>query len=111
MKSVPQKDLCPIAEASALIGDMWVILIIRDLLKGSRRFCELQDSLISHENVQINTRTLTTRLKMLEDIDLVKRTVIPHSMPPHVEYSLTKKGAALSPVIDTIRSYGKKHLC
>jgi DNA-binding HxlR family transcriptional regulator len=109
MKKVECKT-CPIAQASSLIGDMWVILIVRDLLKGPQRFCELEQSLISDENgSNINTRTLTNRLKMLEETGVVAREEYRHEKPPRVEYSLTKKGKALSGIVESIRDYGLKY--
>jgi DNA-binding HxlR family transcriptional regulator len=113
MKSMtpPQKnDICPIAMTSSLIGDVWVILIIRDLLKGAKRFNELQHSLIAYgEKNSINSRTLTGRLKMLEKEGVITRIAFAHEMPPKVEYSLTKKGKALSTIIEKMRQYGKSH--
>jgi DNA-binding HxlR family transcriptional regulator len=105
---------CPVAQASWIIGDMWILLIIRDLLVQPRRFNELQQSLIpcsssSTSKNTINSRTLTNRLKMLEKADIINRTVFPHEMPPKVEYSLTSKGKALSEIIRQIRNYGKKY--
>ncbi len=106
--NVKGKD-CPIAQASMLVGDMWVILIIRDLLTGERRFTELEHSLVSSANHSINSRTLTDRLKMLEEMKVVTRKVYAHTLPPKVEYSLTEKGKALSSVIEKIRHYGQKY--
>ena len=102
---------CPVAEASALIGDMWILLIIRELLTGTKRFCELERNIISSESRKtINTRTLTLRLSKLEEEGLIERKEHTKEMPPRVEYTLTKKGSALSKVIDTVRDYGKKYL-
>lgn len=110
MKSTDSKT-CPIAQASALVGDMWTILIIRELLKGSRRFNELRESITPCDSkTPINTRTLTQRLKTLEAEEIVCRTEFPHEMPPRVEYSLTKKGKALSKIVHQLREYGEKHL-
>jgi DNA-binding HxlR family transcriptional regulator len=110
MKKSPDVD-CPVAEASALIGDMWILLIVRELLTGPKRFCELERNIISSESGHtINTRTLTLRLQKLEKSNLIERKQFPHKMPPHVEYTLTKKGTALSKVIDMVREYGKKYL-
>jgi DNA-binding HxlR family transcriptional regulator len=110
MKTPSKAIDCPVAQASTLIGDMWVILIVRDLLKRPRRFCELQDSLITAETGRsINTRTLTQRLKTLESAGIVLRTEHLHEMPPKVEYALTKKGKALSEIMDKIKEYGKKY--
>jgi DNA-binding HxlR family transcriptional regulator len=102
---------CPVAEASALIGDMWILLIVRDLLTGPKRFCELERNVVSSESGHtVNTRTLTQRLSKLEQEKIVERKEYANQMPPRVEYVLTKKGTALSKVIDTVREYGKKYL-
>jgi DNA-binding HxlR family transcriptional regulator len=110
MKTSVKTIDCPVAQASTLIGDMWVILIVRDLLDGSKRFSELEDSLVTAETgKRINTRTLSQRLKMLETTGIVSRKEHPHEMPPRVEYGLTKKGKALSEIMDKIKDYGKKY--
>lgn len=104
-------DQCPIAKASELVGDMWILLIVRELLKSPKRFNELQTALISAEsNKQINSRTLTQRLQILEKNKIITRKEFTHEKPPKVEYALTKEGHALSTVIDTIRAFGKKYL-
>ncbi len=104
-------DICPVARASELIGDMWILLIIRELLEGPKRFNELQTELVSAESQKcINSRTLTQRLQTLEKHHIITRTEFTHEKPPRVEYSLTKEGKALSGLIDTIRSFGKKYL-
>lgn len=103
---------CPIAHASMLIGDMWNILIIRDLLKkdGPRRFNELQHSLVPYNaKNSINTRTLSNRLKSLERHGIITRTEFAHEMPPRVEYQLTSKGRAFSEIINKIRDYGERY--
>jgi len=114
MKTIDKKHSlgnCPVAQASSLIGDTWVILIIRELLQEPKRFCELQNALIPHQGTKpINTRTLTQRLKTLEESEIINRKVFAHEMPPKVQYSLTKKGQALSKIVEQIRLYGKKYL-
>ncbi len=103
--------ICPVARTSALVGDMWVMLIIRELLSGEKRFTELRENMVPCDSkTPINTRTLTERLKELEKADIVERTEFKHEMPPKVVYSLTKKGRALSKIIDQLRVYGKKYL-
>jgi DNA-binding HxlR family transcriptional regulator len=105
------KTACPIASAASCIGDMWTILITRDLLAGPKRFSELQRSIVSALSSKgINSRTLTNRLKMLETDNIVKRSVFPHEMPPRVEYSLTKKGLALSALIEQLRKFGVRYM-
>lgn len=114
MSSLPThrpKIHCPIACASSLIGDMWVILIVRDLLDGAKRFGDLQHSVISFETgAPINSKTLTDRLKLLEEVALVERKAFEHKKPPRVEYSLTAKGLELTGIIDELREFGEKHL-
>lgn len=105
------KHTCPVAAAATHIADMWTVLITRDLLTGPRRFCELQHSIVSSENKkEINSRTLTNRLKHLEGEGFVTRTTFPHEMPPRVEYSLTKKGRDLSAIVEQLRKFGEKYL-
>jgi DNA-binding HxlR family transcriptional regulator len=97
-------DQCPIGRAAHLVGDKWVLLIIRDLIVGRKRFGELQKSLGS-----ISPRTLSARLDILEDVGLIEREAYPE-IPPRVEYSLTEKGRALLPLITLMRDYGEKWL-
>ena len=86
-----------------LLGDSCSLLVLRDLLEKPRRFCDLQNSLSG-----ISTRTLTNKLKRLENEKLVQRKEF--SNPPRVEYTLTKKGAALRGVINAMRAYGRRYL-
>ncbi len=95
---------CPIARTAELVGDMWTLLIVRDLMGGSRRFSELMASLAG-----ISPKTLSRRLKHLEAQGLVHREVYPE-IPPRVEYTLTPKGEALLPLIESMRQYGEKWL-
>ncbi|HUO49998.1 MAG TPA: helix-turn-helix domain-containing protein [Candidatus Paceibacterota bacterium] len=102
MKTQDCKE-CPISKVVELLGDSCSILILRDLFEGPKRFGQLQTSL------DVSTRTLTIKLKKLEQEGLVVRTEY-HEHPPRVEYSLTKKGAAFQEVEDAMRAYGKKYL-
>lgn len=95
---------CPIARAAALVGDPWVLLILRELREEARRFNELRNAIAN-----ISPRTLSARLKFLEQEGIVARTVIPET-PPHVEYSLTEKGRALVPIIAQLQEYGETWL-
>jgi DNA-binding HxlR family transcriptional regulator len=95
---------CPVARTAELIGNKWTPLIIRDLVKGEKRFSELERSLRG-----ISPKTLSERLKKLEDASVVNRTCFAE-VPPRVEYTLTEKGFALLPVIESMRSYGKEWL-
>ncbi len=91
---------CPVARTAELIGNKWTPLIIRDLVKGEKRFSELERSLRG-----ISPKTLSERLKKLEDAIVVDRKCFAE-VPPRVEYTLTPKGIALLPVIDSMRAYG-----
>lgn len=92
---------CPIARTAILIGDLWTPLIVRDLSPGCRRFSELQRSLPG-----ISPKTLSDRLRRLEDAEIVIRACFAE-MPPRVEYRLTEKGHALLPVLDSMREFGE----
>jgi DNA-binding HxlR family transcriptional regulator len=95
---------CPVCRTSEIISGKWTLLVIRDLADGSRRFCELERSLEG-----ISPRTLSLRLRALEEQGIVKRHTYPE-VPPRVEYALTEKGEALVPLIEDMRSYGRRWL-
>jgi DNA-binding HxlR family transcriptional regulator len=78
--------------------------VIRDLAEGRSRFCELERSLAG-----ISPRTLSLRLRALEEQGIVERHTYPE-VPPRVEYSLTLKGEALVPLLDDMRRYGREWL-
>jgi DNA-binding HxlR family transcriptional regulator len=82
----------------------WTLLVIRDLAEGRSRFCELERSLRG-----ISPRTLSLRLRALEEAGIVERQTYAE-VPPRVEYALTDKGQALLPIIDDMRSYGARWL-
>lgn len=111
-KNQNQTSLCPaFVRTSKLLGDKWVALIVHELLLGSRRFNELQAAVAPSVNSAcINSRTLTLRLKSLEEEGIISRTAYAHEKPPRVEYALTEKGRDLSEIIEHMRAYGKKHL-
>jgi len=79
-------------------------LVIRDLAEGSSRFCELERSLEG-----ISPRTLSLRLRALEEEGVVERHTFPE-VPPRVEYALTEKGEALVPLVEDMRRYGTRWL-
>ncbi len=97
-------DTCPVCATADLICGKWTILVIRDLAAGRSRFCELERSLTG-----ISPRTLSLRLRALEEEGIVNRRTFPE-VPPRVEYSLTAKGEALIPLIEDMRAYGRKWL-
>jgi len=88
---------CPIAEVSKIIGDTWILLIIYTLLKSDMRFGEIQKAL-----PDINSRTLTIRLKELEERGLVNRIQYTQ-IPPKVVYSLTPKGRKMEKLMSEIQ--------
>ena len=91
---------CPVARTADLIGNKWTPLILRDLALGQRRFSQLERSLTG-----ISPKTLSERLKRLEEAEVVTRQCYAE-VPPRVEYALTPKGEALLPVIDCMRDFG-----
>ena len=95
---------CPVCATADIICGKWTILVIRDLAEGRSRFCELERSLAG-----ISPRTLSLRLRGLEEQGIVARHTFPE-VPPRVEYSLTAKGRALVPLIEDMRSYGQEWL-
>jgi DNA-binding HxlR family transcriptional regulator len=95
---------CPVCRTAEVISGKWTLLIIRDLADSSLRFCELERSLEG-----ISPRTLSLRLRALEDQGIVSRRTYPE-VPPRVEYELTNKGRALVPLIEDMRTYGRRWL-
>jgi DNA-binding HxlR family transcriptional regulator len=89
---------CPVHKTAALLSDTWTMLIVRDLLHGPKRFCDLERSLES-----ISTRTLTLKLKKLEAERLIRKRA-------DGSYSVTAKGKGLRPVESAMRRYGEKYL-
>ncbi len=94
-----QKD-CPVERAANVIGGKWTLLILRDLFTGTKRFGELRASLTG-----ISPKTLTERLRALEQEGIVERKIYPE-VPPRVEYSLTNSGQKLEPIIEGMREWG-----
>lgn len=100
-KAMPTYAFCPVITALEVIGERWVILILRDLLRNpTRRFQDLQDSLKG-----CAPSTLSTRLKALEAHGLIERRLY-EQHPPRLEYLLTVKGRAVGPVVASLRDWG-----
>lgn len=101
---ITKKNLppCPVAVLLKLIGNKWKILIIRDLLTGTKRFGELKKS------VGCSQKVLTSNLKELEETKLLSRKVFAE-VPPRVEYTLTKTGFSLQPVLNEMAVWGEKY--
>jgi DNA-binding HxlR family transcriptional regulator len=95
---------CPVCRTAEIVCGKWTLLLVRDLAEGRTRFCELERSLAG-----ISPRTLSLRLRALEDEGIVERHTFPE-VPPRVEYALTEKGLALLPIIEDMRSYGERWL-
>ena len=83
-----------------MISDKWKVLILRDLLDGTKRFSELSRSVGS-----VSQKVLTANLRQMERDGLVHREVFPE-VPPRVEYSLTETGQTLQPVIEVMKDWG-----
>lgn len=91
---------CPVETTLMLISDRWKVLIIRDLLNGTKRFGELKKSVGS-----ISQKVLTTNLRAMEESGLLSRKVYPE-VPPRVEYTLTETGYSLKPILDAMNEWG-----
>ena len=94
----------PMGRAIRLIGDAWILLIIINLLRGPKRFNELRE-LMGH----ISSKTLTQRLRVLEEMGFVQRRAF-LEIPPRVEYRLTEKGQEFGDVIAAIEQFAQKNL-
>src|SRR3989440_6163564 len=97
------KDAC-FCRTADVVCRKWTLQVIRDLSEGRSRFCELERSLAG-----ISPRTLSLRLRALEEEGIVERHTFPE-VPPRVEYALTEKGMALLPIIEDMRAYGEDWL-
>jgi DNA-binding HxlR family transcriptional regulator len=102
--SAESNSSCPVCKTAEVVCGKWTLLLIRDLAEGNARFCELERSLEG-----ISPRTLSLRLRALEDEGIVARHTYPE-VPPRVEYALTPKGQALVPLVEDMRRYGMRWL-
>lgn len=94
---------CPVETTLTLISDKWKILIIRDLLSGTKRFGELKKSIEF-----ISQKVLTSNLRQMEESGLVSRKIYAE-VPPKVEYSLTELGYSLQPILTALEVWGKDY--
>ena len=92
---------CPVETTLTLIGDKWKVLILRDLMPGTKRFGELKKSVGS-----VSQKVLTAQLRAMEESGLVQRKVYAE-VPPRVEYSLTELGRSLKPILDSMWVWGE----
>src|SRR6476659_1511159 len=102
--SAQSNSQCPVCRTAEVVCGKWTLLLVRDLAEGSSRFCELERSLEG-----ISPRTLSLRLRALEEEGIVERHTFPE-VPPRVEYALTRKGEALVPLVEDMRRYGRRWL-
>ena len=102
-KSTAQLPACPVETTLMLIGDKWKVLILRDLLPGTKRFGELKKSIGS-----VSQKVLTAQLRDMEENGLVSRKVYAE-VPPRVEYSLTELGQSLKPILDSMWNWGEEY--
>lgn len=94
---------CPVETTLTLIGDKWKVLILRDLLPGTKRFGELKKSIGS-----VSQKVLTAQLRDMEESGLIDRKVYAE-VPPRVEYSLTELGQSLKPTLDSMENWGAEY--
>lgn len=94
---------CPVEYTASIIGNKWKIIILRDLLTGTKRYNELTRSVVG-----ISPKVLTENLRDLEKDGIISRKVYP-VVPPKVEYSLTKKGLELKDVLECMKKFGEKY--
>lgn len=101
LKPIKELPNCPVETTLTLIGDKWKVLILRDLMPGTKRFGELKKSIGS-----VSQKVLTAQLRDMEESGLVSRKVYAE-VPPKVEYSLTELGKSLKPILDAMYSWGE----
>lgn len=103
MAANKELPICPVETTLALIGDKWKVLILRELMPGTKRFGELQRSIGS-----VSQKVLTSNLRQMEADALVERKVYAE-VPPRVEYSLTELGQSLKPIMDSLWAWGEAY--
>jgi len=94
----------PVGRALRLLGDVWTLIIVYTLISGTKRFGELLQAMGN-----ISPKTLSQRLKMLEEMGFVQRQAF-LEIPPRVEYCLTEKGLALVDIMEAIKQFGQRYL-
>lgn len=94
---------CPVEYTASILSNKWKCLIMRDLLEGTKRFNELRKSVVG-----ISQKVLTENLREMEKDGIITRKTYP-VVPPKVEYSLSKKGKELKPIIEMMKKYGMKY--
>jgi DNA-binding HxlR family transcriptional regulator len=102
LRRVAARHACPVERALAIVGAKWTLLILHNLMDRPRRFGELERLIEG-----ASPKMLTARLRELEQLGLVSRTVYAE-VPPRVEYRLTDAGASLRPIIDSLAEWGER---
>ena len=102
-KSVKDLPACPVETTLTLIGDKWKVLILRDLMPGTKRFGELKKSIGN-----VSQKVLTAQLRAMEESGLLTRTVYAE-VPPRVEYTQTELGKSLKPILDALWNWGEEY--
>jgi DNA-binding HxlR family transcriptional regulator len=100
MKELPP---CPVEVSLLMIGDKWKVLILRELMAGTKRFGEILDAISG-----ISQKVLTQKLREMESDGLLSRVAYAE-IPPRVEYSLTDLGRSLGPVLDSLKEWGEMY--
>mgnify|MGYP002069041488 CR=1 FL=1 len=103
-KRLPQNGICPVATTISLLNSQWKILIMKELLKKTERYSELEKNVAG-----ISQKMLTQSLHELENDGLIHREVFPE-VPPHVEYSLTELGNSMRPILQSMHNWGVQYL-
>ena len=103
MQTTKELPACPVETTLLLIGDKWKVLILRDLMPGTKRFGELKKSIGS-----VSQKVLTAQLRDMEESGLLTRTVYAE-VPPRVEYRLTDLGRSREPILDAMRNWGEAY--
>ena len=102
-KTAKELPACPVETTLTLIGDKWKVLILRDLLTGTKRFGELKKSVGN-----VSQKVLTAQLRAMEESGLLTRTVYAE-VPPRVEYTLTELGESLKPILVAMLNWGEEY--
>ena len=102
-KPVKELPACPVETTLTLIGDKWKVLILRDLMPGTKRFGELKKSVGN-----VSQKVLTAQLRAMEESGLLTRTVYAE-VPPRVEYALSELGLSMKPIIASMEAWGTEY--
>ena len=100
MRELP---LCPVEVSLTMIGDKWKVLILRELMSGTKRFGEIMSAINS-----VSQKVLTQKLREMESDGLLNRVAYAE-IPPRVEYTLTALGLSLQPVLDSLKEWGEQY--